>query len=421
MKKPMNTRTAIATFSQGHKSLELYGQLIARNLTITSKVTPQLGTESFDLIVFHAGDIPPKHQAYIAEISGTPIKFIDVKKTGPKSALNPQNFRSSQIAEELTRPSLTQHLCHFWFVDFLDYLPGYSHLIHIDDATLILGFPNIIEIMQSEKQQFVCAAQFDQNPSNMVALVEFSKFFRACFAEAPMEFPYPFMVPRTNCMAISLEYLRNNTRFIQFQQAIKNSGMIFTHSWGLGALWGTFAMLYMTPEEKVMLQPSISFLDCYTGAVINPLPNQLEGLVNVALQKPATVNAEYYPPFDGVESAAGNLVSGVFEGNYTMHTEPTDNPYWQVDLLQPTNIQAIQIFNRGDGQQLRAKGLLIEISENGSDFNTIHTQEEIFGGKNQSPLLLDLRMMHKTCTAQFLRIRIPRHECLHLDQVEIYS
>ena len=417
----MNVSVAIATFSQGQTTVGGYDNLIKRNQAIASKLLPKLAPNSYELVIFHDGSISPEHQKKITKASGTKLKFINVLKTAPKTGFNPAKEIPCVFELPEDASYFSRHLCHFWFVDFLDYLDGYDYLIHIDENTVLIDSPNIVEVMQNQNLKFLTAEQKNISPNTSASLPEFSSFFRAGKLEPYIDLSGYSVGPRTNCMAIDLNHFRDLQPFKQFTGAIDAWGMIYSHLWSLGALWSIFLKMYVDPAQYGPNCKAWSFLDPEAGIIINPLSEQLADLSNIALNKQASTNLEYYPPHDGIESHANNVVSGVFHGKYTFHTLHGDDPTWTVDLEEVHPVKAIQIYNRDDGQQQRALGMLVQISDDGETFHTIHEQNELFYGLHRGPLLIDFRALNKEIAFRFLRLKIPRNECFHLDQVEIYS
>ena len=417
----MNTSIAIAAFSKAHPKKQDYEPLISRNKSIVNTLLPKLPPKSYELVIFHDGGITLDHQKYIVTESGTKLKFIDVIKTAPMTGFDPHKELPSTISSTQEDDLFARHLSHFWFVDFLGYLKDYDYLIHIDENTTLLECPNPIAVMQNQNLKFLTAEQKNIDPYTMISLPEFCYFFRAGKLEPKIVLPPGLSGPRTNCMALDLNYFRELEVFSQFTRTIDIWGLIYTHAWNLRALWSVFLLLYLKPEENGITCRNWSFIDNDSGIIVNPLPEQLSNLNNIALNKTASVNLEYYPPNDRIESDAKNAVSGQFMGKYTFHTLYGDDPAWTLDLTEEQEIKAIQIYNRGDGQYQRALGMLVQISCDGENFETIHEQNEEFYGLQRAPLLIDFRLSNKVITARYLRLKIPRHECLHLDQVEVYA
>jgi hypothetical protein len=70
------------------------------------------------------------------------------------------------------------------------------------------------------------------------------------------------------------------------------------------------------------------------------------GLPNLAQGKPATQSSVEWSG-DPARAVDGNI-DGIYWNNSVTHTGAGPQPWWQVDLGQPSGIQAVQIFNRID-------------------------------------------------------------------------
>jgi hypothetical protein len=124
----------------------------------------------------------------------------------------------------------------------------------------------------------------------------------------------------------------------------------------------------------------------------------------------------------GWAGTAAAAVNGQPSGMFAFHTDCVDNPCWQVDLQDVRRLQAVRLFNRGDACQQRALGLLVEASVDGERYDLVHTQTAVFGGlRDGRPAVIDLRAAEPSIQARYLRLRLPRTDYLHLDQVEVYA
>jgi hypothetical protein len=414
----MKKKNVITAFAQGHTKLGEYDKLIARNLSIRNIVLPEFGSKSTDIVIFHDGSIAESHQKYIRTKSKTDLIFINVKETLPKTAFQKMLVRPNIIPDDKASNLLTKQLNHFWFIDFLDYLNSYDYMLHIGESLIIESIGQVFQQMQEQGLYFLSPANSYQNPDQTVALADFCRFFEASWLEQSKDFS-PLQTPTLDLVVLDLDFFRKNQRFWIFQQSIKAIGMIYTHSWSAKSLWSCFLSLYCQPNQYSFNDKSVSYYNQESGIITNPLPSWQSSLFNVAKNKPASTNAEYWPPLDYIESSVDNVVSGTPTGAYTFNTVPTENPYWQVDLGKPYKIEAIEIHNR-DVAEFRALGMVFEASLDCMSFEKIHEQNDLFFGSKRFPLVIDYRKTGKEVMFRYLRLRIPRTEQLCLDQVMIY-
>ncbi len=118
------------------------------------------------------------------------------------------------------------------------------------------------------------------------------------------------------------------------------------------------------------------------------------------------------------EDAAGG-VDGVKNGKWGFHTADEANPWWQVDLGQPTSLDRVVLFNRCDSMAERAAHLRVLLSDDGKDFHQAaeNDGQTFMGFTDQQPLVLKLA----GAQARYVRLTLPGKSYFHLDEVEIYA
>jgi F5/8 type C domain len=134
---------------------------------------------------------------------------------------------------------------------------------------------------------------------------------------------------------------------------------------------------------------------------------------NLALGKPATQssNGEWSLRPD----EANGAVTGPVSGHFTFHTAAEERPWWTVDLLANQLVGLVRVFNRMD-IAWRANVLEVLVSTDGSRWDRAghHTGGGPFGGADGNPLEIAVNR-----SVRFVRLEIPRHDILHLDQVQV--
>ena len=124
-------------------------------------------------------------------------------------------------------------------------------------------------------------------------------------------------------------------------------------------------------------------------------------------------------------SDAAGAVDGVKNGKYAFHTGQQPNPWWQVDLLEPTAIARIVVYNRLDYAPglHNADRMRIFASDDAVKWTLIHDcGGKHFGGiSGEKPL--DLTFDKDKVTTRFLRMQISSNQPIffHLDEVEVYG
>jgi hypothetical protein len=117
------------------------------------------------------------------------------------------------------------------------------------------------------------------------------------------------------------------------------------------------------------------------------------------------------------EDAAGGR-DGVKNGGWGFHTAKEQSQWWQVDLGRQVPIGEIRVFNRCDAMAPRAARLLIWLSDDSSNWRQVyqHDGTTFYGVSDRKPLSVRLDGQ----SARYVRLGLPTHEYLHLDEVEIY-
>ena len=117
------------------------------------------------------------------------------------------------------------------------------------------------------------------------------------------------------------------------------------------------------------------------------------------------------------EDAAGG-VDGVKTGKWGFHTENEKDPWWQVDLGQPTPIGRVVLYNRCDLAE-RNNRIILWASDDAKQFRQVyeHNGTVFYGHSDAKPLVVEL----KDVTARYLRLGLKGTSYFHLDEVEVYA
>ena len=123
-------------------------------------------------------------------------------------------------------------------------------------------------------------------------------------------------------------------------------------------------------------------------------------------------------PVNREEDAAG-AVDGVKDGHWGFHTDFEKDPWWQVDLGQPTKLDRVLIYNRCDAFSERTSRLLVLLSGDGQQFRQVyqHNGTVFYGATDGKPLTVKLGGIE----ARFLRLALADSTYFHLDEVEAYA
>jgi hypothetical protein len=172
----------------------------------------------------------------------------------------------------------------------------------------------------------------------------------------------------------------------------------------------------MTMLATALLAGPVMVFDSEAALVLPPNRAQIEAdwLIQDArrLAKPTS-------PVTRESDAAGG-VDGVKDGAWGFHTESEQNPWWQVDFGQETELERVVIWNRCDGGMgERNSRIKVLASLDGKDFKPIyqHDGKVFFGFTDQRPLSVALH----GAKARFLRLALEGRSYFHLDEVEAFA
>jgi hypothetical protein len=132
---------------------------------------------------------------------------------------------------------------------------------------------------------------------------------------------------------------------------------------------------------------------------------------NLALHKPVTSSGI----FPTSTALAGGLTDGVTTGSYGIHTNVSDNPWVQVDLLALFKIDKVKIFNRGDGWFNDGLPMTLQLSEDGLHFTTADTRTTSFGQK--TPWIVKGHGKK----ARYVRVAGSRGKYVSLSELEVFG
>jgi hypothetical protein len=243
------SKKAICVLARGHKNLEKYETLIARNNAISEVILKESKAE-IDVIIFHEGNINQEHQQYINKNS----KIKNIKYVSVEAVFNEKNYAKSKYCTE-TRLSNSfgygyKCMCKFWFSGFIEYTKNYDYVIRIDDDCIIEYF-NVdatIEEMKQNKIRYVAASIFGNDEKNVTIGIEklCNDFINENKIHATPRFDYN---PYTNLFIIDAKYFRSNETYLRFSSKVNSSGCIFINRWGDHLLWGV--ILSILPDDNI--------------------------------------------------------------------------------------------------------------------------------------------------------------------------
>lgn len=267
-------KIAITVLTRGYGNVLQYNSLIRRNILIYENIISKSNFD-FDMVIFHEGNIPEDHQLYISENSKQTLIFINVKEYANKEAFDdnknivnndlcPPNSLSSHF------PLGYKHMCHFWSIDFLEYLKDYKFIIRIDEDCFIDKFDiNILNDMNEKEIHFVSPEFQGQDDSRVIVGLE--RLLNEFLNETNIQ-PYKtfndIKCPYTNFMIVNVDFLRNNEIINKILKKIDLSHGIYSNRWGDLPIWGMI-LSTLIDEKHYSECKSISYYHASHNIQIN--------------------------------------------------------------------------------------------------------------------------------------------------------
>lgn len=249
-------KNSIVVLTKGYHNLIEYNNLIRRNNEIQKNVIPNLNGE-FDIIIFHEGNIPPQHQSYIQ--SSTPelkLIFIDVKTSDPKTGFDVSKNKLNYELCPPTRQSKMyplgyKHMCHFWSIDFLEYLKEYKYIIRIDEDCFVSDFDtNVLVDMGKNDIHFI--SPYFQEQDEWFVIVGLDKLWEQFITEnqiVPFKKFSEIKCPYTNFMIVDIEHFLSNEIVLKFLKKVDESHGIYSNRWGDLPIWGAILSTLINPKN----------------------------------------------------------------------------------------------------------------------------------------------------------------------------
>lgn len=267
-------KLAITVLTRGYNNIEQYSSLINRNLLIYENIISKLDF-SVDMIIFHEGNISKIHQDYISEKSQQFLIFKNVKECGNKQAFNDdKNIFNYDLCPPTPLsshfPLGYKHMCHFWSIDFLEYLKEYDIIIRIDEDCFVKKFDvNILKDMIDNDIYFASPEFQEQDDSRVIVGLE--KLLNEFLLEKnlqPIKNFNEIRCPYTNFMITNISFLRNNKLIMDMLEKIDGCHGIYSNRWGDLPIWGMI-LTTLVLEKHYREYTSISYYHTSHNKQIN--------------------------------------------------------------------------------------------------------------------------------------------------------
>ena len=248
----MSNKKAIVALVRGYSNTNGYNTLIERNKHIYENIISQ-SDDRFDVILFHEGNITKEHQNYIRENSkNLNLIFSDVKKSQPKTAFDSSKNKFNMLLCPPTQQSMAfplgyKHMCHFWSMDFLDYLSNYKYIIRIDEDCFVTKFDTGILKRMGENNIYFSSPMFQGQDEDyvIVGLKQLWESFISVHGISPYKTFEEIKCPYTNFMIVDIDYFLSNDVVCEFLDEVDESHGIYSNRWGDLPIWGVMLSTFI--------------------------------------------------------------------------------------------------------------------------------------------------------------------------------
>lgn len=251
-------KNAIVVYTRDYKNNQDYDLLIKRNKSIEDFIVDSV--DSFDNIIYHDG-ITSEQQSYIQ--SKTKIKLIFRKLFFRK------NFKSSSnycIETELSKSFSEgyKRMCHFWTIDFLEYLKDYNFIMRLDEDCEL---KNKILINSDNKSVYRTGMfqDFDLEDVTKGLLNFTSDFLEKNKKELKLDSNSKpkldsklIKCPYTNLFIMNVNYFYKNKIIMKFLKEIDKTDCIYINRWGDLPIYGIIFYLFV-PKYLIKTDSSLKY------------------------------------------------------------------------------------------------------------------------------------------------------------------
>lgn len=249
---------AIVVLNRGYNNNSDYDRLITRNANIYDKIISKDNFNTFKMIIFHEGNITDNQINYIR--SKLPqIENLDFKNIKHIYPFNAFDDTKNIINNELCPPTNLsnqfslgyRHMCHFWSIDFLEYLKDYDYIIRIDEDCIIHNYDiDVLNHMHNNNIYYISPFfQGKDNPDVTIGLekmsIDFCKTNNLHFDTNLNDIKCPY----TNLCIINIPFFYNNNIVRKFLNYVDVNHGIYSNRWGDLPIWGLILYLFVNPEN----------------------------------------------------------------------------------------------------------------------------------------------------------------------------
>lgn len=250
----MEEKWVVTCLTRGYPTLKEYDLLIDRNKSIEEHVFPRL-PQAAAYVICHEGNITEEQQSYILSFTNVPFQFLEFTFHDDNRNVREEALLSFRQENYFTRkyPIGYNHMCHFWFIDFLDIFKDFDRLLRIDEDCIVKWFSlehvtnNDIVVVHEQRMDHPLVIQHLDRLCNYFCEIHQLPPFAHSFRQ--------IRCPYTNVMIVNIRSFCHDHAKHQwlgmFQKMVHDSGAIYTNRWGDLPLWGVYAAMICQQEDII--------------------------------------------------------------------------------------------------------------------------------------------------------------------------
>ena len=250
-------KIAVVCLTRGYIDRHKYDLLIARNMSIEKKLALYYPRASY--IIVHEGDVSTHDQIYIRE--HTPslnLVFIEFAFNESNTIMTDSRYRCFQCEENYLTTRFSngyRHMCHFWFIDFIELFSDFDFLLRIDEDCIVKWFDHSIFNRVCYPIHTVSIQRRMDHQLVVQGLEKFCRYFNEISGKQMRDIVFETIpCPYTNVMIINLKNIVKYELLSAFQKMVHDSAAIYTNRWGDLPLWGAYASLIHDSDEPFIMQ-----------------------------------------------------------------------------------------------------------------------------------------------------------------------
>jgi hypothetical protein len=300
-------KNAIVILTRGYDDIEKYFSLIQRNKAISQN----LKDKTTDILIFNEGNISSFQKEYINQ--QTPelnIKFITITN----KAFLKQNERF-QFYEPTRRDVWNygyRHMCHFWFIDFLDFCDEYDYILRIDEDCFVdFEIDDIFKLLPSK---ILIAGAIEKD---IDIVTHGLNNFTINFLMKHKIKKYPnneISGPYTNVFGLNLLRVRKNSLLRDYMNEVNKSNNIYIYRWGDLPLWGE-VIKYFYNKTDFLIYNKINYYHGSLNTYVNNLTKNVKNMIvtkkkfeRIRLLKKNNVNNKNFPQQENIKHFLFNFL-----------------------------------------------------------------------------------------------------------------